>query len=97
MISRVTEALISAVRITGEGIDSSPTKVPLSELFDPGKHTLFFYNVMFPRAPDEDLPCPSCTQFLDCSKPLTTSSTADSGQRDRRIAPGGPPAFRQGA
>ena len=20
---------------------------------------------MFPRAPDEDLPCPSCTQFLD--------------------------------
>jgi predicted dithiol-disulfide oxidoreductase (DUF899 family) len=21
--------------------------------------------MMFPRAPDEDLPCPSCTQFLD--------------------------------
>ncbi len=23
------------------------------------------YNFMFPRALDEDLPCPSCTQFLD--------------------------------
>src|SRR5262249_45533808 len=30
-----------------------------------GKDTLFAYNMMFPRAPDEDLPCPSCTQFLD--------------------------------
>jgi predicted dithiol-disulfide oxidoreductase (DUF899 family) len=27
--------------------------------------TLFIYSMIFPRAPDEDLPCPSCTQFLD--------------------------------
>ena len=37
----------------------------LSELFAPGKDTLVIYSMMFPRAPDEDLPCPSCTQFLD--------------------------------
>jgi predicted dithiol-disulfide oxidoreductase (DUF899 family) len=49
----------------GEGSDGTPTNVQLSELFDPGKDTLFIYNMMFPRAPDEDLPCPSCTQFLD--------------------------------
>jgi predicted dithiol-disulfide oxidoreductase (DUF899 family) len=48
-----------------EGSDGTPTNVHLSELFDPGEDTLFIYNMMFPRAPDEDLPCPSCTQFLD--------------------------------
>lgn len=37
----------------------------MSELFAPGKDTLAIYNMMFPRATDEDLPCPSCTQFLD--------------------------------
>ena len=37
----------------------------LSELFAPGKDTLVIYSMMFPRGPDEDLPCPSCTQFLD--------------------------------
>ena len=37
----------------------------LSQLFAPGKDTLVIYSMMFPRAPDEDLPCPSCTQFLD--------------------------------
>src|SRR5262245_55008990 len=47
------------------GADGNPTKVALSELFEPGKDTLFIYNMMFPRDPDEDLPCPSCTQFLD--------------------------------
>ena len=49
----------------GEGVDGLPTKLRLSELFAPGKDTLFVYNMMFPRSPDEDLPCPSCTQFLD--------------------------------
>jgi len=39
--------------------------VRFSELFAPGKDTLVIYSFMFPRAPDEDLPCPSCTQFLD--------------------------------
>lgn len=50
----------------GVGPDgSSATKVRFSELFEPGKDTLFIYNMMFPRSPEEDLPCPSCTQFLD--------------------------------
>jgi predicted dithiol-disulfide oxidoreductase (DUF899 family) len=50
-----------------EGADpgGAPRPVALSELFEPGKNTLVVYNMMFPRAPDEDLPCPSCTQFLD--------------------------------
>lgn len=77
-LRRVTEAVAEARRalptggavpedyvFDGGGEDGSPTKVRLSELFAPGKDTLFIYNMMFPRAPDEDLPCPSCTQFLD--------------------------------
>src|SRR2546423_924373 len=47
------------------GPDGTPTEVKLSELFEPGKETLAIYNFMFPRALDEDLPCPSCTSFLD--------------------------------
>ena len=47
------------------GPEGDPTKVTLAELFAPGKNTLFIYNMMFPRSPDQDLPCPSCTQFLD--------------------------------
>jgi predicted dithiol-disulfide oxidoreductase (DUF899 family) len=49
----------------GEGPDGAPTEVRMSELFAPGRDTLVIYSMMFPRAPDEDLPCPSCTQFLD--------------------------------
>jgi predicted dithiol-disulfide oxidoreductase (DUF899 family) len=49
----------------GLGPDDAPTNVTLSDLFGPGRDTLFIYNMMFPRAPDEDFPCPSCTQFLD--------------------------------
>jgi predicted dithiol-disulfide oxidoreductase (DUF899 family) len=49
----------------GEAGDGNAAKVRLSELFAPGKDTLFIYSMMYPRAPDEDLPCPSCTQFLD--------------------------------
>jgi predicted dithiol-disulfide oxidoreductase (DUF899 family) len=77
-LRRVTEAVAAARRalppggvvpddyvFEGQGDDGSITKVRLSELFAPGKDTLFTYNMMFPRAPDEDLPCPSCTQFLD--------------------------------
>jgi predicted dithiol-disulfide oxidoreductase (DUF899 family) len=47
------------------GPDGSPARVRLSELFAPGKDSLVIYCFMFPRALDEDLPCPSCTQFLD--------------------------------
>jgi len=49
----------------GQGAGGAPTHVTLSDLFEPGKDTLFIYNMMFPRAAEEDLPCPSCTQFLD--------------------------------
>jgi len=49
----------------GAGAGASPADVRLSELFAPGMDSLVIYNMMFPRAPDEDLPCPSCTQFLD--------------------------------
>lgn len=77
-LRRVTEAVAAARRalppggqvpenyvFEAEGPDGAPSKVTLAELFAPGKDTLFVYNMMFPRAPDEDLPCPSCTQFLD--------------------------------
>jgi predicted dithiol-disulfide oxidoreductase (DUF899 family) len=47
------------------GPDGAPTDVTLSGLFAPGKDTLVIYSFMFPRAPTEDAPCPSCTQFLD--------------------------------
>jgi predicted dithiol-disulfide oxidoreductase (DUF899 family) len=49
----------------GAGADGTPTDVRLSELFAPRRDTLVIYSFMFPRAPDEDEPCPSCTQFLD--------------------------------
>jgi predicted dithiol-disulfide oxidoreductase (DUF899 family) len=49
----------------GIGPGGASTAVRFTELFEPGRDTLFTYNMMFPRAPDEDLPCPSCTQFLD--------------------------------
>ena len=47
------------------GPDGTPTDVRLSELFEPGKDTLAIYNFMFPRALDDERPCPSCTSFLD--------------------------------
>lgn len=49
----------------GVGPNGALTKITLADLFEPGKDTLFVYNMMFPRSPDEDLACPSCTQFLD--------------------------------
>ena len=77
-LRRVTEAVAAARRdlppggvvpedyvFQGVGADALPVDVRLSELFAPGKDALVIYNMMFPRALDEDLPCPSCTQFLD--------------------------------
>lgn len=77
-LRRVTEAVAVARRglppggvipqdyvFTGAGPEGRPAGVRMSELFAPGKDTLVIYNMMFPRALDEDLPCPSCTQFLD--------------------------------
>jgi predicted dithiol-disulfide oxidoreductase (DUF899 family) len=49
----------------GAGVNGEPADVRLSELFAPGKDTLAIYSFMFPRALDEDLPCPHCTSFLD--------------------------------
>lgn len=77
-LRRVTEAVAEARRalppggvvpedyvFEGAGPDGDATKVRFSDLFAPGKDSLFIYNMMFPRSPEEDLPCPSCTQFLD--------------------------------
>jgi predicted dithiol-disulfide oxidoreductase (DUF899 family) len=77
-LRRMTEAVAAARRalpsggvvpddylFQGGGTDGSRVPVRLSQLFEEGKDTLFTYNMMFPRSPDEDLPCPSCTQFLD--------------------------------
>jgi predicted dithiol-disulfide oxidoreductase (DUF899 family) len=77
-LRRLTEAVAAARRELPPGgavpvdyvfqeavADGTPTDVRLSELFARGKDTLAIYNFMFPPATDEDLPCPSCTQFLD--------------------------------
>lgn len=40
-----------------------PDTIRLSELFAPGKGTLFLYNFMFPN--EEGVPCPSCTSIID--------------------------------
>jgi predicted dithiol-disulfide oxidoreductase (DUF899 family) len=77
-LRRVTEAVAAARRnlppggvvpqdyvFQTAGADERPVGVRLSELFARGKDSLVIYNMMFPRALDEDLPCPSCTQFLD--------------------------------
>jgi predicted dithiol-disulfide oxidoreductase (DUF899 family) len=47
------------------GPDGTPINVRLSELFAPGKDTLVIYSFMFPRALDDEGPCPHCTSFLD--------------------------------
>lgn len=77
-LRRATEAVAAARRalppggtvpedyvFQGRRPDGGPVDVRLSELFGPGQDSLMIYNMMFPRAPDEDLPCPSCTAFLD--------------------------------
>ena len=47
------------------GPDGTPTDVRLSQLFASGKDTLVIYNFMFPRALDDEGPCPHCTSMLD--------------------------------
>src|SRR5690348_3070405 len=39
--------------------------VRMSELFAPGKRTLFIYNFMFPERVGSMTPCPSCTSIID--------------------------------
>jgi predicted dithiol-disulfide oxidoreductase (DUF899 family) len=45
--------------------DSPSGPVRMSELFAPGKRSLFVYNFMYPESPDSDTPCPSCTSIID--------------------------------
>src|SRR5258707_3287806 len=47
------------------GPGDTPTEVRLSELFVRGLDTLVIYNFMFPRALDDEQPCPHCTSMLD--------------------------------
>jgi predicted dithiol-disulfide oxidoreductase (DUF899 family) len=44
---------------------SGVKKVKLSELFAPGKRTLFIYNFMYPESVGSMTPCPSCTSIID--------------------------------
>lgn len=37
----------------------------LSDLFGPGRRTLFLYNFMFPESVGSMTPCPSCTSIID--------------------------------
>jgi predicted dithiol-disulfide oxidoreductase (DUF899 family) len=77
-LRRVTEAVAAARRglppggalredyvFQQEGPDGTPIDARLSELFAPGKDTLAIYSFMFPRALDDEGPCPHCTSFLD--------------------------------
>ncbi|HKV88836.1 MAG TPA: DUF899 family protein [Candidatus Dormibacteraeota bacterium] len=45
--------------------DDGITTVRLSELFAPGKRTLFLYNFMYPQEVGSMEPCPSCTSIID--------------------------------
>jgi predicted dithiol-disulfide oxidoreductase (DUF899 family) len=45
--------------------DTAPRETRLSELFAPGKRTLFLYNFMFPERVGSMTPCPSCTSIID--------------------------------
>lgn len=51
-----------------EGVEPGATgskTIRFSELFAPGKRTLFVYNFMFPESLTSALPCPSCTSIID--------------------------------
>jgi predicted dithiol-disulfide oxidoreductase (DUF899 family) len=39
--------------------------IRLSELFAPGKRSLFIYSFMYPEGVDSMTPCPSCTSIID--------------------------------
>ena len=66
----------------GEG--GAPTKTSLLDLFEQGKDTLFICSMMFPRAPDEDLPCPSCTQLFDSFDGVAEHARPAHQRRGRR-------------
>ena len=43
--------------------DGAVRQIRLSELFSPGKETLFLYSYMY--GPDAEAPCPACTSLID--------------------------------
>jgi predicted dithiol-disulfide oxidoreductase (DUF899 family) len=45
--------------------DAGDRTIRLSELFTPGKRTLYIYNFMYPEAVGSMTPCPSCTSIID--------------------------------
>ena len=45
--------------------DDKIRAIRLSELFAPGKRSLFLYNFMYPEGVDSMTPCPSCTSIID--------------------------------
>lgn len=53
---------VFAAAPAGDGV---VRQVKLSELFAPGKKTLFLYNFMFPERVGSMTPCPSCTSIID--------------------------------
>jgi hypothetical protein len=81
--------------------------VKLSELFEPGKHSLVIYNFMFPRDPGdtssgpatgetallpvEERPCPSCTALLDPLDGAVEHAGFLLGARPRRLTQATPP------
>jgi len=56
-----TDYEFEAAGTAGDGVST----VRLSELFTPGKRTLFVYNFMFPERVGSMTPCPSCTSIID--------------------------------
>ncbi len=56
-----TDYEFDAADPAGDGVST----VRLSELFTPGKRSLFVYNFMFPERVGSMTPCPSCTSIID--------------------------------
>jgi predicted dithiol-disulfide oxidoreductase (DUF899 family) len=57
-------AMDYAFKAWSPGADAIST-MRFSELFAPGKDTLFLYNFMFPESLESDAPCPACTSIID--------------------------------
>ena len=56
-----TDYEFDAANAGGDGVST----VRLSELFEPGKRSLFLYSFMFPERVGSMTPCPSCTSIID--------------------------------
>ena len=72
VVAEARRALPLGGRVTQDYVfDSSPPgekdfkTTRLSQIFAPGKRTLFLYNFMFPESVGSMTPCPSCTSIID--------------------------------